>query len=175
MTASPAKLEQLSEKCLFCDPEAHGQGHQVLLRSDHFYLFAAIGAIVDGYIIIAPYRCDDPDCRAQSLSQLPPELIDELSFLRGLVSDFYRTHYGGQPGMSFEHGRAGGCLLRKNGTKHCYHAHLCCYPVSHPLWEDITDQHVITLDGLHALRQKVGSAPYLYIEACDVDDSRGVE
>ena len=54
-------FEHLADRCLFCDPGAHGQGDQVILRSDHFYLFAGLGAIREGYLIIAPQRCDDPE------------------------------------------------------------------------------------------------------------------
>ena len=34
-----------------------------MLRSDRFYLFAGLGAILEGYIIIVPYRCDDAKIR----------------------------------------------------------------------------------------------------------------
>jgi diadenosine tetraphosphate (Ap4A) HIT family hydrolase len=117
----------LADSCLFCDPNAHGQGDQVIMISDHFYLFAGLGAIRDGYIIIAPHRCDDSKLPLGSLSDLPPGLMDELAYLRLIVAEFYRRRYGKEM-LSFEHGRAGACLVRGE-TQHCYHAHLCCYPL----------------------------------------------
>ena len=51
-------FDLLAEWCLFCHPEKHGQQHQVMLRSTNFYLFAGLGAIIPGYVIITPYRCE---------------------------------------------------------------------------------------------------------------------
>ncbi len=137
-------------------------------------MFAGLGPIIEGYIIIAPYRCDDPALRLQSLSETTPELVDELTLLHGLVMGFYRDHYG-QPGMSFEHGRAGSCLHGRTGMQHCYHAHLCCYPVSYPLWEDMTGLKTEMLDGLHDLGRKVGTSPYLFVQVCEVDESLPID
>lgn len=164
----------LSKYCLFCEPWRFGQAKQVLLRSDNFYLFAGLGPIVKGYIIIAPYRCDNPQLPLRSLSEAPPELIDELTFLRGLVSEFYRDRYG-QAGMHFEHGRAGACLHSRDDMKHCYHAHLCCYPKNYPLWEDMIGLKIEEIESLYNLRQKVGICPYLFVQVCEVDESRSID
>jgi len=162
--------EKLRERCIFCAPWLYDQGNQILLRSDHFYLFAGLGPIVEGYIIIAPYSCDDPGIPLRSISNAPPELVDELLFLRGLVSHFYREQYR-RPGMHFEHGRAGVCLPAQNDTKHCYHAHLCCYPVSYPLWEDMIGLRCEEVEGMHDLGRKAGDSPYLFVQVCEVDES----
>jgi thiamine-monophosphate kinase len=158
-------LLRLKEQCLFCDPSAHGQAEQVLLRSDNFYLFAGLGPIVDGYIIVAPYRCDDPDSPLHSFSEIPVTLLDEVFYLQSLVSEFYREVYAQEASMQFEHGRAGVCYPRSSDTRHCYHAHLCCYPRSLPLWEDLNEMTVIDIDGLTELKQAVGSRPYLLIQS----------
>jgi hypothetical protein len=91
------------ESCLLCAPERHGQNHQVILRSDTLYLFAGLGAIEDGYIIVAPYGCDEDERPRTSLADLSAAEGDELAFLRGMISSFYQERFG-QPGMSFEHG-----------------------------------------------------------------------
>jgi diadenosine tetraphosphate (Ap4A) HIT family hydrolase len=100
-------LEKLNESCLFCNPALYGQEKQVLLRSDHFYIFAGLGPIIEGYLIIVPYQCKMSDNIFRSISDLSNDDLDELSFLRNLISEFYKDTYG-HPGLSFEHGRAGG-------------------------------------------------------------------
>lgn len=167
-------FEHLREHCLFCDPARHGQEEQILLRSDSFFLFAGLGAIINGYILIAPHRCDDPALRVRSLSEVPPDLMDELGYVRGIVSDFYRDVYG-DPGLSFEHARAGGCLVDRSDTRHCYHAHLCCYPKSFRLWEDVEGQSPVELAGLHELPAAAGSAAYLYVETVEIDETVPVD
>ena len=143
----------------------------MLLESDNFYLFAGIGAIVDGYIIITPYRCGDPMNPNLSLSDVSREQLDELLFLRWLVAEFYRDVYE-TGGLAFEHGRAGGCLAGGTGTKHCFHAHLCCYPKSVNLWEDVDGWPMRKVDGLADLRVSVGSSPYLFIESVETDETK---
>lgn len=170
----PEASQKLTESCLFCDPADHGQSEQVLLRSDNLYLFAGLGPIVEGYIILAPYRCDAPERPLHSLSDFPPELIDEAIFLRGLVSAFYRDRCG-HPGMHFEHGRTGVCLAVATDTKHCYHAHLCCYPVSFPLWEDMSGLNIKALEGMHELASRTRECPYLFVQSCEIDDERAID
>jgi 2-polyprenyl-3-methyl-5-hydroxy-6-metoxy-1,4-benzoquinol methylase len=166
----------LEESCLFCDPGKHGQSHWVILRSDNFYLFAGLGAIIEGYVIIAPYRCDNPDFPAKSLAELSPDRIDELAFLRNLVSRFHHDTYGG-PGAAFEHGRAGVCTPSSGGTLHCYHAHLCCYPALPHHRNDLIDselheafghlKRVVLVNGLHEIADATQGAPYLFFEKTD--------
>lgn len=147
----------------------------MLLRSDRFYLFAGLGPILEGYILITPYRCDDVNAMAQSISEFCPALLDELSFLRFLVSRFHVARFG-HPGLAFEHGRAGGCIKNPGDTPHCHHAHLCCYPgipgtrTGLPgaddrfLWSAFPSFEVVEPGGLHGLRDVVGSCAYLYME-----------
>ena len=104
---SPVDPDNLRKFCLFCDPVAQRQGDQVLLRSDHFYLFAGLGPIVEGYIIIAPNHCEIEQGGLSTLSDASGDLLDELLFLRGLVFSFYKEAYGTEGGLCFEHGRAG--------------------------------------------------------------------
>jgi thiamine-monophosphate kinase len=157
----------LMDVCLFCNPGLHNQAEQVLLRSTNFYLFAGLGPIAEGYIIITPHRCDLPEAPKPALADLTPDQLDELIFLRGLVSDFYRITYG-QPGMHFEHGRSGVCLVGKE-TKHCYHAHLCCYPVSYRIWEDMSALNIVDVQGIGDIADAVGQKPYLFMQACEIN------
>jgi thiamine-monophosphate kinase len=163
-----ASVEALTAHCLFCDPGRHDQGHQVVLRSDHWYVFAGLGAIAEGYLIITPYRCSPDDGQSRSIASVARHHLDELRFLREIVSCYYRDRYG-VPGLSFEHGRAGACLIDASDTRHCFHPHLCCYPVDLPLWEHTPGIGVEPIDGLYELATRVGSAPYLYLEHCRVD------
>jgi thiamine-monophosphate kinase len=166
---APPNFDGLTTQCLFCDPSKHEQGHQVVLRSDSFYVFAGLGAIHEGYLLIAPYTCDVADGEYQSIALLPRVQLDELRFLREIVSSYYRDRQG-CPGISFEHGRAGGCLISETDTRHCYHPHLCCYPVDLRLWDYAPNISVEEVDGLYGLAERVGSAPYLYMEHCEVHE-----
>ena len=181
--------QKLCQICLFCDPAAHGQTDQVLLRSDNFYIFAGLGAILEGYLIIAPQSCGASGGAGTSLSELSLELLDELVYLRSLVSKFYCEIYG-HPGLSFEHGRAGSCARLNEETKHCYHPHLCCYPGSvtqgtgysdqagefKHLWDSFSLPNRRICNGLHTLPATVGNLPYLYVEhhiGCDIAKASG--
>lgn len=188
MTQTKPTFEHLAETCLFCDPDAHGQGSQVVLKSDHFYIFAGLGAIREGYLIITPNRCDDPELPLRSLSDLPPNLMDELAYLRLIVAEFYRRKYKEGEILTFEHGRAGSCLVHGE-TQHCHHAHLCCYPFKPvkpgdleeevaeyvsaesdaPLWEDDATLITSPIVDLHDLRAAVGDSPYLLFESVVVN------
>ena len=178
---------KLGHHCLFCDPGKHEQAHQILLRSDNFYLFAGLGAIVEGYIIITPYRCDDASQRIRSLSEVPYKWMDELAYLRLIVAGFYRDVYKTET-LTFEHGRAGSCMVSESETQHCYHGHLCCYPFAPiipmdakfsskeayeqgdvPLWEEIEGYVSEPISDVHELPAKVGSNPYLFLEGVIVD------
>lgn len=160
----------LEQNCLFCEPDKLKQADQILLKSDNFYLFAGLGPITDGYIIITSYSCGG-EVPQRSCSDFSDKLLDELHFLRGLVARFYRDRYQ-HPGLSFEHGRAGSCLTESGGTKHCYHPHLCCYPAPHFLWEEIDEFSTVELTNIFELRDAVGTNPYLYLEACFVDKEK---
>jgi thiamine-monophosphate kinase len=168
-------FEHLATHCLFCDPAVHGQDHQIILRSDNFYLFAGLGAIIPGYIIITPYKCDDPGRSAQCLADLSKDMLDELLFLRDVVARFYRSTYGNS-GLSFEHGRAGVCNgpAPAGDTIHCYHAHLCCYPATCELWSQMPLAGLVEPRGLADLRRVVAGNPYLYMEVSRADPKRGI-
>jgi 2-polyprenyl-3-methyl-5-hydroxy-6-metoxy-1,4-benzoquinol methylase len=177
---------KLRTSCLFCDPSDHGQADQILLRSDNFYVFAGLGAIIEGYLIITPYTCSAHGGPATTLAELPYDLLDELVFLRGMISAFYLEIYG-HPGLSFEHGRAGGCAPSKDDTKHCYHPHLCCYPgvVKNGvgfqsddgdavyLWDRFALPNRRRCTGIHSIQSVGGTLPYLYIEHYDIGTGTG--
>lgn len=170
-------LNKLRQVCVFCDPASHGQANQILLRSDNFYVFAGLGAILEGYLIISTKTCKASGGEGTSLSELSLELLDELVYLRSLVSAFYVEIYG-HSGLSFEHGRVGSCIRSTEETKHCFHPHLCCYPgVVHQgtgyqdrygkikyLWDSFALPNRRICNGLHTLHANVGSLPYLYVE-----------
>jgi SAM-dependent methyltransferase len=160
-----SEKEMLKRECLFCNPVAHGQGDQVLLRSDNFYLFAGTGPMVEGYIIITPYTCNDEKFPFHTYADISPMLLDEAIFLRGLVSEYYRDVYQQEASMDFEHGRIGSCFPGSGSSMHCFHAHLCCFPRSFRLWEDMEGLIIKDVDNLHSLQREVESTPYLLVES----------
>lgn len=172
MTNGP-HFDLLPEWCLFCYPERHGQENQVMLRSSNFYLFAGLGAILPGYVIIAPYRCEGGG-GLHSMAEASAGLLDEVRFLRGIISHYYRERFGEEE-LSFEHGRAGSCLTSGHDTRHCYHAHLCCYPSGTVLWNSVGSPQFTSLVGMHELSNYTGSGPYLYIEHKEVNRGVGRE
>ncbi len=163
------KLLELKKSCIFCRPREHMQQEQVLLRTEKFYLFAGIGPIVEGYIIIAPYKCDWKKGGLRTISEATTDLLDELIFLRGIVTRFYREVYSFEGGLCFEHGRAGTCGV--SDTPHCYHAHLCCFPVSAPIWKDIKipKRRVLRTANLGELSSIVRKNPHLLIQNCIIN------
>jgi SAM-dependent methyltransferase len=163
--------EQLQETCLFCDPAMHGQANQVLLRSDHFFLFAGTEPLTEGYIILAPHRCDQPEQPFCSFADIPAELLDEAVFLRGLVSEFYRDVYHQEASMHFEYGRLRDRLSISDEPKCEGHAFLSCYPCSFPLWEDLENLEIKGVGGLADLREATGDSPYLLVENSFIDES----
>lgn len=172
MSTEP-RFDLLAEWCLFCHPEKHGQQHQVMLRSTNFYLFAGLGAIIPGYVIIAPYRCEG-EGGLRSMAEAPASLLDEVRFLRGIVSHYYRERFGEEE-LSFEHGRAGSCLMDDRDTRHCYHAHMCCYPSGMVMWSSIQSYRFVELAGMHELADYCGSGPYLYLEHKKVNRTVGAD
>jgi SAM-dependent methyltransferase/diadenosine tetraphosphate (Ap4A) HIT family hydrolase len=164
------KIAKLKKLCIFCHPRDHMQEGQILLRTDNFYLFAGIGPIVEGYIIIAPHTCDRKRGGLRTISEASPDLLDELIFLRGIVTKFYREVYDFEGGLFFEHGRAGTCGV--SDTPHCYHAHLCCFPVSKPIWKDIKipGKRVLQLAGLGEFSATVDKNPHLLIQECIINE-----
>ena len=181
-----SKLQLLTESCLFCDPSVHKQQNQILLSSDNFYIFAGLGPITEGYLIIASNKCVNSGANWRSISEIPLQYLDELAFIRELVAEFYREIYG-HPGLCFEHGRGGGCFKSTSGTKHCHHPHLCCYPGSsstgtgfgsdnsteHFIWDMFSLPNQKSLTGLHSIPNTAKHLPYIYIEHVETKTSKG--
>lgn len=165
----PLDFTQIRSHCLFCDPKAQAQENQVVLRTDNFYLFAGIGAIVEGYIIIVPKTCDWTRGGLKTMSEACAALIDEILYLRGIISKFYRDTYETEESLCFEHGRAGTCGV--SDTPHCYHAHLCCFPGALPIWRKIDHPRPIKISSFGDLGSAVGKSPYLLIQNCVVNRS----
>lgn len=163
--------KRLRGSCLFCGPGAHGLADQVLLRSDHFFLLAGPDPIVEGYLILAPHRCDQPDHPLHSFADVPPALLDEVAFLRSLVSEFYRDLYRQEASMHFECGRTEQFFPGSGSTSRAGHANLCCYPRSLPLWEDLPGIKAEEIEGLPDLPRAAGDKPYLLIQSSSIDQT----
>ena len=62
---------------------------------------------MEGYIIIAPYRCDDPQRPFRALSDIPLSILDEVLFYEIWSQIFTEKNMDKNSSMSFQHGRAG--------------------------------------------------------------------
>jgi hypothetical protein len=169
------KLSDLQKGCLFCEPSNYKQENQVLLKSNNFYIFAGLGPIIEGYLIITPYYCNNGTFRCRSISELSTEMLDELAFLRQLAMNYYIDEYG-YPGFSFEHGRAGSCLRAFTETRHCLHAHLCCYPGvkginDNLLWNKFFLPNKRKIYNINQIPTIAGQLPYIYIEQIENFDT----
>lgn len=96
----------------------------MLIRDAYFYLCAPIGQIVEGYLVIAPYRC------GSSLNRLASDRFPELERLIALLKDFYSSEYHCNDAIYYEQGRAGGNARIDPESKFPFHAHFCGVPVS---------------------------------------------
>ena len=76
------KLKENKEIYQLNELEEHGQSDQILLQSDHFFLFAGNKPIIEGYIILAPNHCGQFDQPFHAFSDIPNDMLDEVAFLR---------------------------------------------------------------------------------------------
>src|SRR3954451_208395 len=68
--------------CVYCLGTSVLRGDQILFRGRDLYLCAPLGQTVEGYLVIAPYRCTD------CLAHLPLSSFSELLRINHLVEAF---------------------------------------------------------------------------------------
>jgi len=143
--------------CVYCLDIGELRDEQVLLRGRDLYLCAPRGQLVEGYLVIAPYRC------VGCLGMLPREQFVELQRFKNIVSAFYANVYGVRHAMFYEQGRAG-----RNGSSESFplHAHLCGLPLSTDIHSALTGRYASkALSGIDGLAEESG--PYVYVETSD--------
>ncbi|HEV7240482.1 MAG TPA: hypothetical protein VGQ36_14685 [Thermoanaerobaculia bacterium] len=140
--------------CVYCLDTGELRDEQVLLRGHDFYLCAPRGQLVEGYLVIAPYRC------VGCIAMLPREQFAELLELKGIVSAFYADVYGASDAMFYEQGRADGGASAETFP---LHAHLCCLPRAPDVHAVLAEQFSCKdITGIDAVQDVAG--PYVYVE-----------
>ena len=118
--------------CPYCDELKNGfpygdRKNRIVYRSKNFYVFPALGQLVEGYLLIASRH------HFISLGGIPTAYYAELQEVRQKVRNALRLVYG--PAIFFEHGAVntnlrGGCCID--------HAHLHAVPTKLDLLDDLT-------------------------------------
>lgn len=127
MNGEQASRSRLRE-CEFCYYDAS----RVLLEDRSFYVYASLGQVVEGYLLINS-RTHYGSCA--ELSSLETE---ELLILKTHVRRILSQQYGGC--IFFEHGRMGHCEGRSSSHLYCTHAHMHCVPTLIDLVDDLREE-----------------------------------
>jgi hypothetical protein len=146
-----------AERCVFCLGNGHLRAEQVLWRGDGVYLCAPRGQLVEGCLIIAPYRC------VGCLARAPVTHLAELEHMRCVVGEFYARAYGVTRATFYEQGRAGGGAVKDFEGGFPHHGHLFCLPLAVDLHRVLAKDYA-TLDG--SVLTEVRS-PYVYVDGID--------
>jgi diadenosine tetraphosphate (Ap4A) HIT family hydrolase len=160
VTAALRPAPASATRCVYCLDHGHLRDEQILARGEHLYLCAPRGQLVEGYLVITPYRC------IGCLAHLPPAWFRELERLVASVTDFYARAYGTRRATLYEQGRAGGGASSDPAGGFPLHAHLCALPLD-------VDVHGLLrrgyarrrLAGPRELASVVRDEPYLYVES----------
>ncbi|MDR2535774.1 MAG: hypothetical protein LBD29_07055 [Treponema sp.] len=108
-----------SPSCSYCDRI----DPLIIYRGRHFYVTAAIGAYVHGYIQLCSYQH-----RTSATGILASEREEFQKLFQAIRNTFMNVY--GNYGIAFEHGQAGTCLWRENHiTSLCHHMHIHFLPV----------------------------------------------
>jgi len=145
--------------CVYCLGTRQLRDEQVLLRGDDLYLCAPRGQLVEGYLVVAPYRC------VGCLAQLPPDCFPELARLLAAVTSFYARAYGIAHPLVYEQGRAGGGRTIDEERGFPLHAHLCSLPLAADLHVPLSAAYQARpLSGPHEIAAVAGREPYVYLD-----------
>lgn len=156
-----------TKRCPFCFP-ARIAPAQLLVSTEHFYLLAPAGQVVEGFLCIMTHACREAPTRLRCVDDIPLAVVPDLSALQQLVEDFYRDVYQVPP-VFYENGRGGGRESSFPGGDFTFHPHLCALPGPLTVHEPLRarfDWHVAE-DYPH-VRRHIGGRPYLYVDSrCD--------
>jgi Protein similar to CwfJ C-terminus 1 len=146
-----------AEQCVFCLENGHLRAEQILWRGDSMYLCAPRGQLLEGCLIISPYRC------IGCLARAPATHLAELEVMRRVVEEFYSHAYGVTMGTFYEQGRAGGGAETDPDGGFPHHGHLFCLPLAIDLHRELARDYA-TLDGAALTNVR---SPYVYVDAVD--------
>jgi Protein similar to CwfJ C-terminus 1 len=146
-----------AEQCVFCLGNGHLRTEQILWRGDDLYLCAPRGQLVEGCLIIAPYRC--VGCLARAVATQ----IAELEHMRGVVEAFYADVYGVTRATFYEQGRAGGGAVTDHEGGFPHHGHLFCLPLAVDLHRELAQDYA-RLEGVALTDVR---SPYVYVDGMD--------
>lgn len=116
------------KKCVFCNIEDNFTEEQILYRGKYFYLVVPKGQIVEGYMIISPYKCDIHDGGIRSLSTAPKEVFKEMKAILEHIKKFYEFSYNIDSFSYYEQGR--GAMQNEVDDLNAFpiHSHVCTLP-----------------------------------------------
>ncbi|WP_367321034.1 DUF6098 family protein [Streptomyces sp. HUAS ZL42] len=153
-------------RCPFCFPAAIAP-HQLLVTTEHFYLLAPAGQIVEGFLGIMTHTCRDAPTRLRCLDDVPVPWVEELQALRELVVRFHREVYRA-PTLFYEHGRGGGHGSSLPGGDFMFHPHLCALPGELEIHEALRARFRSSpAPQFPLVRTAIGRRPYLYVHTPD--------
>ena len=150
------------EGCPFCHP-ASVSPRQLLATSEHFYLLAPAGQLVEGFLCVLTHSCRDAPDRLRCLDDIPEHWAAELHSMEEMIRCFYRSAYG-VPALFYEHGRGGGGASSLPGGDFVFHPHLCALPG--PLAVHAALRRRLgwrPSPAWGSIRAEIGPQPYLYI------------
>lgn len=164
MSVVPGQPRGDRERCPFCFP-ASVSPRQLLATSEHFYLLAPAGQIVEGFLCVLTHSCRDGPDRLRCLDDMPTSWVDELHVMEEMIRQFYASAYGA-PVLFYEHGRGGGGASSPASGDFVFHPHLCALPG--PL-----EVHSVLRRRLAwrrspnwgSVRRELGPQPYLYVHS----------
>jgi ubiquinone/menaquinone biosynthesis C-methylase UbiE len=161
------------EICLSCEIKISNHAKKPLLKSDNFSLFAGSQLLCKGSIIIKPHCLNNTKRPFYSFADLPAELLDEVAYLRGLISKFYRDVLHEESSFCYEFGGAKNRPPPFIASACSYHAHLHCYPGSFSsdflLSGSLKNDFILSINNLHDLKKITGNNPYFLIQSSFID------
>jgi diadenosine tetraphosphate (Ap4A) HIT family hydrolase len=147
--------------CVYCLDNGVLRSEQIVDRGRDLYLCAPRGQLVEGYLVVAPYRCTG------CLAALPTGQFAELLRMKRLVTEYFRGAYGVPRALFYEQGRAGGGTA---AAQFPLHAHLCGLPLDLDVHKLLGARYPSRrVAGLRDLPAVAAGNPYVYL------DSRGQE
>jgi hypothetical protein len=122
--------------------------------------------MIEGYVILAPYRCMDEPWRLRCLAEVPEEWFGELRGLIDEVAAFYRDAYGQGQLTCYEQGRGGGTSSWDTEGRFPHHPHLCCLPGSVDLDPLLAREfQCVPVHDIAGIREVIGIQPYVYVDS----------
>jgi len=110
--------EDLFEYCRFCFPP---DKNRILLRSKNFYIMLSLGPIVEGYLLIIPYK------HFKCFGEIPKDIINEFILIKRFIINNLKRVYNAKRVIFYEHGRVATSIgLLPND----FHAHIHCIPLT---------------------------------------------